>query len=166
MAEELFTQLRKRAYKDMLTADLNYRYWGCICTRYADRDKRAKLLVALASSGTVASWGIWNDMDMLWKGLSMSSAVVGLSLPIFNWAEMSRTASELQGQWFAIMKSYEGLWSRVEAREMTAQELEKDLNAVTTEEKRTVSTASRFPNDKKLAAVCQGEVLESRGLSR
>jgi hypothetical protein len=163
---ELFEELRKRAFKEMLTADLNYRYWGRLCGRYAERDKRAKLLVAFASSGTVASWRVWSDVDLLWKGFSMSAAVVGLSLPIFNWAEMSRNASDLQSVWFGILRSYEELWPRIEARHLTTHELEAALVSVTNEEKRTIGLASKFTYDEELASLCQSEVLNSRGLSK
>ena len=60
--------IRQVIWEAMLTADLNVRYWAHLSRRYSMWDKCIKILLALASSATVASWSFWNEVDILWKG--------------------------------------------------------------------------------------------------
>ena len=68
----------------MLTADLNVRYWAHLSRRYSMWDKCIKILLALASSATVASWSFWNEVDILWKGFSAVSAAIAIVFPFLS----------------------------------------------------------------------------------
>jgi hypothetical protein len=80
--------MRKSLWYSMLDADMNARYWSYLSRRYSNRDKYSKIFLALMSSGTVASWGFWSDMQIIWKILSACSALLAIALPIINWPKM------------------------------------------------------------------------------
>ena len=62
--------IRKAIWDGRLGADFNKRYWNHLIRRYSKRDKYTKIFLATMSSSTVASWGIWDEIDLLWKSLS------------------------------------------------------------------------------------------------
>ena len=56
--------------------------------RYSAWDKYTKIFLAVMSSSTVASWGIWDEIDLLWKRLFLLFRLsLQLSLPIIGLAE-------------------------------------------------------------------------------
>jgi hypothetical protein len=93
-----------------LDADLSVQYWTYLSRRYSKWDKYTKIFLAVMSSSTVASWGIWGEIDILWKILSAISALVAVALPILNWQQMIARMSDLVGKWSRIRYEYENLW--------------------------------------------------------
>ena len=59
--------IRKAVWDGMLGADFNKRYWDHLIRRYSKRDKYTKIFLATMSSSTVESWGIWDEIDLLWN---------------------------------------------------------------------------------------------------
>ena len=86
-SEEYIIQV---VWEAMLDADLNFRYWDHLSRRYSAWDKYTKIFLAIMSSSAVAGWRIWNEVDILWKGLSAVSAVTAIALPILNWQKKNR----------------------------------------------------------------------------
>ena len=74
--------IRRVIWEAVLDADLNLRYWDHLSRRYSTWDKYTKIFLATMSSSTVASWGFWDEIDILWKGLSAVSAFTAIALPI------------------------------------------------------------------------------------
>ena len=65
----------------MLTSDLNVIYWGYISRRYYNTATRIKIFHAIMASVTVASWGFWEEIDLVWKTLSGIAAVLAIIFP-------------------------------------------------------------------------------------
>ena len=76
--------MRTAIWKSMLEADMNAKYWKYLVNRYSTRDKGFKIFLAIMASGTVAGWGLWEDIPWLWKSLSSISAIIAISSPILN----------------------------------------------------------------------------------
>jgi hypothetical protein len=108
--------IRQVIWEAVLDADLNLRYWDHLSRRYSAWDKYAKIFLAIMSSSTVAGWGIWNEINILWtdlslwKGLSAISAVTAIALPILDWQRKIGEVSNLKGKWSRISRAYENLW--------------------------------------------------------
>ena len=154
----------------VLDADLNLRYWDRLSRRYSVWDKYTKIFLAIMSSSTVAGWGIWNEINILWtdfslwKGLSAISAITAIVLPILNWQRKIGEMSNLKGKWSRISRAYENLWEDL-LLGRTNTELVEEYRRVRNEmEGEEDNTAPDLPHDKKLIQRCWEEILESRGL--
>ena len=90
--------IRKAIWEAVLDADFNVRYWGHLSRRYSVRDNRIKIFLALMSSSTVASWGIWNEVNILWKILFSISSVTAIIFPFLNLQKKNGEMSNLRGK--------------------------------------------------------------------
>jgi hypothetical protein len=155
--------MRDQIWKSMLDADMNARYWKYLVSRYSKRDKYLKIFLAVMASGSVAGWGFWQDMPAIWKTLSGISALISISLPIFNYQKTIEDMSVLSGKWGGLRISYEDLWIDVNnAPSANALKIifQKYRQAeVTLQEKET-----SLPIDEELLKRCYREVKNSRGL--
>ena len=77
------------------------------------------------SSGTVASWGFWSDVPIVWKILSACSALLAIALPIINWPKMISNMGALKQYWCEIKMDYEITWLTLEQGKSEA-EVEKE----------------------------------------
>jgi len=146
----------------MLTSDLNVIYWGYISRRYYNTATRIKIFLAIMASVTVASWGFWEEIDLVWKTLSGIAAVLAIIFPILKTEEKIDKTSFLKGKWIEVKNEYEFLWATIK---------NKNLNELTQEYKRIkdketdVSKEEKYlPINKKLINKSYQEVLKSRGL--
>jgi hypothetical protein len=163
--------IRQVIWEAVLDADLNLRYWDHLSRRYSAWDKYAKIFLAIMSSSTVAGWGIWNEINILWtdlslwKGLSAISAAVAVALPFLNWQKKIGDMSNLRGKWSRISRTYENLWEDLLLGRTSAdivEEYRKSRNEMEDEEDNTAPDLPR--NKRRLIRRCRDEVLESRGL--
>lgn len=154
--------IRKAVWDGMLGADFNTRYWSHLIRRYSKRDKYTKIFLAIISSSTVASWGFWDEIDLLWKSLSAISAFIALALPILDWPKTISRMSDLAGKWSRIEYEYENLWLRLQG--------DTPIDGVEDEYKRIRGEVAGLddrglPEDVKLKQQCRDEVLKSRDLT-
>jgi hypothetical protein len=149
----------------MLDADMNTRYWSYLSRRYYSLDKYSKIFLALISSGTVASWGFWSDIPLLWKIFSGLSALLAIALPLLNWPRMISNMGILKQYWTEIKTDYEMTWITLE-KGKSEDEIEKEFKKIKQKEVKASQNETNLPYDKKLLWKCRNEVLESRGLNR
>ena len=114
------------------------------------------------SSSTVASWGIWNEIDILWKALSAISAITAIALPILDWSKTISRMSDLAGTWSRIEYEYENLWLKLQ-NDSPINQVEDEYMRIRGEVAGLDDTG--LPEDVKLNEQCRNEVLESRGLT-
>ncbi len=157
--------MKKEVWDSLLDADMNVRYWTHLGTRYYNRDKYIKIFLAVMSSGAVASWGFWEQVDILWKILSGVSALIAIAVPILGWSSMIEKMARLKQQWTQIRSEYELLWLDVRQREDQNNILEGYKKTKMSESEVSVHETN-LPKDKKLLIECWEEVVASRGLSQ
>jgi len=158
------SKVRHLIWDSMLSADLNYRYFGGLTARFQNWDRFAKILIAITSSTVVSGWAIWGKpgVDWIWHTASALACIVSLALPIFDPANSMKAASRLTGAWFSILKDYELLWTRVDT--LDESEARKFCHTIQEEEKRLVEIESSLNKHRGLALRCEDEVRRSRGL--
>jgi len=155
--------MRKAIWDSMLDADMNVRYWAELGRRYYKKDIRYKIFLAAMSSGTVATWGIWSEVQPLWKTLSAISAVVALALPIINWPKMIQSMGNVKQKWVDIKADCEILWVEVNSKKDQAV-LKEEFKKIKKREATASQQETNLPKKDKLVDECCEEVLESRGL--
>lgn len=164
MPYQISNQCRTRVWYAMLTADLNYRYWGHLGRRYSGWDRTARIFLALTSSTTVASWSFLIQYDVIWKILSAISAAIAVSLPVFNWQALAETIVDLRAGWLQILKEYENLWTRIEEDSLSREEYQTAIKRLSEQEIELDFKAANLPDNPRLKQICQEEVISSRGL--
>ena len=147
----------------MLDADMNARYWKYLVSRYSVRDRNLKIFLAVMASGTVAGWGIWESIPGLWKSLSALSAVVAISLPIFNFPKSIEQMSALAGKWGELRIQYEDLWREVR-RQPDTDALEQSYKKFRSIESSLQEKETTLPINKALLQKCFDEVKKARNL--
>ena len=155
--------MRAYIWKLLLDADLNSRYWKELAERYSSREKKFKIFLAIMASGTVATWGIWDNIPILWKLLSGISAILSIALPILNYPEQIKQMSCLSGQWAELRIKYEQQWVKI--RNISdSNKIDKLVECYNDEQVKLEELESTLPKDVKLLKKCQSDVLASRGL--
>ena len=157
--------MRKDIWDSMLDADMNVRYWAALGRRYYNRDIRYKIFLAAMTSGTVASWGIWSEIQILWKILSAFSALVAVALPILNWPKMIQSIGNVNQKWAQIKADYEVLWIELNNKKDQAI-LNEEFIKTKKKEAFASQQETNLPKNNKLLDECWEEVLKSRGLNR
>jgi hypothetical protein len=144
----------------MLDADLNAVYWGRLTDLYTSLDKWLKVVVAVASSGTVAAWGLWEQLPLVWKSFSAAAVAVSIVHPILCSAEQLKRTSALSLKWRQILAKYQVLWTQ-DKYLSSPQSLSRYEAIVTTEAK---IDEARLPKYQWLARKAFKVVCTKRGL--
>ena len=151
----------KAIWESMLDADMNERYWTCLSRNYFKRDRYIKIFLAVMTSGVVASWNFWADIQIIWKVLSAIAALTAIISPIMKLEKSVENLSAIKGKWKKVLSGYEILWlSRNDKKE---DELIAEYGKI--KEKEDEIDEQNFPVKKKLILKIQDEVLKSRGIS-
>lgn len=145
----------------MLDADMNVRYWSCLSRRYYNRDKFVKIFLAITSSGTVASWKLWSEVDIIWKILSGISALIAIALPILDWQKVIESIASVKGKWTQLETEYAALWHKINLNQSVSIDEYKEIKKL---EADAVQSETNLPKDDKLIKKCRDEVVTSRGL--
>ena len=156
--------MNKAIWEAMLTAHMNALYWQELAHRFADREKWAKIFLALMASGTVASWGIWQEFDIGWKVSSGLAAVLAVALPILDWPKKIAKMNELKTFWRRMQNQYEFLWLQLD-KDLAPEAAEAKFKALRDEEVDGERDDPTLPSNDVLLQKCQERVLVSRGLT-
>jgi hypothetical protein len=161
MSEQL-DDLRDEVWDSMLTADYNSRYWEYLFKRYYRRQKAAEIFLAVTSSSSVAAWGIWRNIDLVWQSLSALSTLVAVILPILNYKKQIADLSEILSQWVQIRSEYELLWFDIEHGTPTRDRVIDQYKKLKRREIEVDKITSSIPDDKKLLELCRQQVIKAR----
>lgn len=155
--------MTKDIWDSMLDADMNVRYWSKLGRRYSNMDQGHKIFLAIMSSGTVASWGFWSEIQIVWKILSGISALIAIALPILNWPKMIQSMVNVAQKWTQIKIDYENLWTDLNQGKNQAI-LVEEYKKAKQREVIACQEETNLPHKNKLLEQCVEEVLKSRGL--
>jgi len=155
--------MRNEIWNSMLDAEMNYRYWSYISKSYHKMERNFKFFLAIMTSGTVASWGFWGEIEIVWKILSGTSAVVAIIMPIIDLPKLIKNMSQISQKWFQLKIDYEILWLSLKNNKNQAT-IEKEYKRIKENEKRSIQPDANLPRDEKLIQKCFNEVLIAKGL--
>ena len=154
-------EISKAIWESMLDAEMNERYWAHLSRNYYKKDRLIKIILAITTSGTVASWGFWVDFQILWK---VSSAVAGIIAIIFPFLKLESAIDKMatiKGKWKKVLSDYEILW--LYKKKKTENETIEEYRKI--KEKENEIEEDNFPIKKRLISKIQDEVIKSRGIS-
>lgn len=154
-------EIKKSIWDAWLDAELNERYIAHFKRSYYQRDKYTKIFLAVMTSGTVASWGIWGDIQLLWKILSALTAVTAIALPFFKLENAIEKLSNNIGRWKQIRTKYEMLYLSRENK--SNDDLIREYGEIKNKEHEIEE--DNLPNKKNLIIKIQNEIIVSKGLN-
>ena len=155
------SDLREEVWSAMLTADYNSRYWEYMYKRYFRGQKWAEIFLAIASSSSVAAWGIWSDIDVIWKVLSGASTLIAVMLPILNWKKQIADLADLLSRWTEIHAEYDLQWFDIEHTTPSRERVIEQFKKLKRREIEVDKITSNVPDDKKLLEQTRLEVISA-----
>lgn len=157
--------MKKILWESMLNADFNERYWRAVTDKYTTLDFRIKVFLAITTSGTVASWGLWQEYPIVLKLLSACAALTSIVTPFLNLSKKMEAAATHAGTWADLRVRYKGLWDTYSSKGETEFVVKENSRLVKIfAELESKEPKLKIPQDKKLAKKCQLEVLQSKCL--
>ncbi len=157
-------KIKETIWNSMLDAELETKYWGELCRIYYKWDRWIKIFLAVMSSSTVATWGIWNKIDLVWQILSGISAVTAIAIPILDLPKTLQSVLRLSSKWLQIQSQYEALWFDIENGLKYFEEVVEQYRHIKEKELLEQAPAYLPSNKKKLKERCFNQILQSRGL--
>ncbi|MBK6864597.1 MAG: hypothetical protein IPG91_14180 [Ideonella sp.] len=159
--------MKRILWKAKLDSDFNERYWRLVTEKYARRDLGLKLLLAIAASGTVAGWGIFAELPILWKTLSAAAALASIASPLLAYSKKVEAAASHAGRWADLRIRYDELWETWRSKgdaDLVNREHAK-LQKVAIELTKS-EPGLKISEDKSLGKRAQQDVLKANGLHK
>jgi len=155
-------EIRRLIWDSMLSADLNHRYYSGLADLLQRWDRGARMFLAITSSAAVAGWAVWSTagLSWIWHGASALAAVVAVAQTILDHTKSIKTAGQLAGAWFSILRDYELLWASVGTA--SGKEVREQCQRIIREEKRLAELEATLTTRRQVARRCEEEVRRFR----
>lgn len=112
---------------------------GFVVERFQKWDRNMNIFLALASSGSIAGWAIWNDIPFLWAGIIATAQVLTVIKPYFPYFKYVKELNKKCYKVESLVIEVEKLWYEFEnsvvEEKIAAQkyfELKKQINEIFT----------------------------------
>ncbi len=89
---------------------------------YQERERYTNIVLAFASSGSVAAWAVWELFPMLWAGIIAASNVVLVIKPYFPYSKYLKEIREKKQNALSINLEFEKLWYKIQYDKLTEDE--------------------------------------------
>lgn len=154
-------ELRKQLWNALLDAELSDLYYRKLGLKYLTFDKWLKMMITIASSGTVASWLLTNNMELIWKSMAILTPIIAIIHQILNWSDLVYKISEVRGKWIKIHRQYKILWIKF-MNGLSEQTSLRNFEEILREEEWTKNLEFQIPFDQNLLDRCYNELKKVR----
>ena len=89
---------------------------------YQERERWTSITIALASSGSIATWAIWSKYPMVWGGIIALSQIVSFIKPYFPYNKYLSELQEKKNVALKINLDFERLWYKMQHDKITEDE--------------------------------------------
>jgi len=164
-------ELRNTIWDSMLDIDMNSRYYGYLCQNYEKKEKILKILLAITTSTSIASWKLWNqsvlwlNLSIVWQILTALSAIIAIILPLINYSKKSQKLAILKYFYSILLVDYERLWLTLNRENAVIDTIQKEYLILREKEASYSLEEAYVKNDIELIKKCQNEVENSRGFT-
>lgn len=115
--------MRSKIWYKLLDTKFQAYYFEELVIHYQKKDRALNIFLALASIGSVASWAVSNNYELIWASIVAASSVVTVIKPYFPFHkyinEVSKTATQLQN----LNLDLERLWYKSENNRLNQDEI-------------------------------------------
>jgi hypothetical protein len=155
-------EFEKTIWNAMLDAEMNVLYFEYLGNAYAKKDKCLKIFLAIISSGSVASWTIVSGYDIIWKILTIVTALIATVYPFLGWNEQLRKISSIRSHWIEIFHDTESLW--IEYSEKPSKRgLKDNLRIIKKDIAKVLVEEDFLSKNSNLQNKCYNEIRKKRG---
>jgi|SRR5688572_21161489 hypothetical protein len=155
--------MRRLLWEEMLTVDMNVRYWDEMVRRRTRMEYRVALVMAFLSSGTAATLLFTLGAPWVAKTLSTVSAALSIFISVGGATKPMERMSKIMRAYTGALIQYEDLWAKLEAAE-GALDVAEQVKQIRQKLADDTVDASQFKKDDELLRECQAAVKRSRGL--
>jgi len=94
---------------------------------YQERERWTNVILAFASSGSVATWAIWDKVPLLWGGIIAASNVIMVIKPHFPYSKYLKEIREKKIYALTINLEFEKLWYKVQYDKLNEDEVVEEF---------------------------------------
>ena len=123
--------------------DIRNKIWGCLVDcrfktalmgykiqRFQKIDRSLNLLLAIASSGSIAAWAIWNYLPLLWGAIIAFSQVIQVIKPYFPYSKYIKILNDKSKEMQSVNLRFEMLFYELDHHEENNKIIEKKYFAL------------------------------------
>lgn len=88
-------------------------------------DRAINMLLAIASSGSIAGWAVWKDHQMVWAVIIAGSQVINAIKGYLPYTKRMKALSSLASDLESLFLSMEGHWFNVSEGRLNEEEIHK-----------------------------------------
>lgn len=118
--------LREQVWASFNNVKFKSFYMSGLLRRYQRMDRNINMFLAIASSGSIAAWAVWQKVPMLWAtivALSQVTMAVKPYVPYFKYVkELNSKGRELD----VVIIRFEQLWHRIQGKKLSDDEIEAE----------------------------------------
>lgn len=105
--------IREKVWKSLADTKVNECFSAFVVKKYQQYDLALNLFLVFSTSASVATWAIWDELDLLWAGIIGVSQLLTLAKPYFLFPKYIKIFSEKKGQWQSLTVELETLWYKI-----------------------------------------------------
>lgn len=104
---------------------------GLLVIKYQKWERNINMFLALASSGSIAAWALWQDFPFVWSSIIASSQVIMAVKPYFPYHKMTKELNNRSLKIDLLNIEYERFWNKIQRGKLTEDAMDQyyfDLN--------------------------------------
>jgi hypothetical protein len=104
-----------------LHVHVRYLYYYAVNAEW--RDRSINIILAIASSGSIAAWALWKELVFIWPSIIALSQVISAIKPFLPYKSRQKALTELNGKLQFTFLSMEKDWYDVSEGNLTDREV-------------------------------------------
>ncbi|QGY46158.1 hypothetical protein GM418_21560 [Maribellus comscasis] len=106
-------------FKNLINYKYKYFILSLLATKYYKYDRNLNIFLAFATSGSVATWALWNKLPIIWAGIIVAAQIINLIKPYFPFSKICKEINDKQRLLQGLLLNYENLWSKIQFDEIS-----------------------------------------------
>ncbi len=98
---------------------------GLLVLKYQRLDRRINIFLAIASSGSIATWAVWNSYPLLWGGIIAASQLIMTLKPYFPYTKIIHELNSRCLKMDLLNIEYERFWNRIQRGKLSEETIEQ-----------------------------------------
>lgn len=134
----------------------NDRIWATFCnmkykgfllellvSKYQKLDRNVNIFLAIASSGSIAVWAVWQQYPLIWSSIIALSQFVTAVKPYFPYSKIAKELNTRSIKLDLLNVEFERFWNKVQRGKLTEDMIEQQYFDHT----KTYAEILKFPDD-------------------
>jgi hypothetical protein len=128
IVDNIWATLCNMKYKSFL--------FGLLVHKYQKLDRNVNIFLALASSGSIAAWAVWQNYPILWSSIIALSQVITTIKPYFPYNKIAKELNNRNLKIDILNNEYARFWNKIQRGKLIEDTIEQyyfDFNKTYTE---------------------------------